>query len=97
MPSKNRRVCVVLACKCAQMNNMTHSVPTGRINQCFALHEHVDCISIYKKNPSDIFQCLIESSWIIEIDIARCSKLVCELVQIRFSSRPSQKMRTATS
>jgi len=88
MPGENRRVGVTFSRKCAQVDNVIHTVSLGRIDQCFALHKHVDCISSYKKDPRDVLQCLIEGSWIIEIDEARCPKLVCELFQIRFPSRP---------
>jgi len=71
---------------------MFHTVSLGRIDQCFALHEHVNCISSYKEESRDVFQCLIERSWIIEIDKARCPKLIYEIVQIRFSSRPYRKV-----
>ncbi len=74
------------------VHNMFHTVSLGRIDQCFALHEHVNCISSYKKESRDVFQCLIERSWIIEIDKARCPKLICEIFQIRFSSRPYRKV-----
>jgi len=76
---------------------MFHTVSLGRIDQCFALHQHVNCIASYKKDSRDVFQCLIERSWIIEIDEARCPKLICEHFQIRFPSRPDRKLRVAPS
>jgi len=77
--------------KCAQVHNMFHTVSLGRIDQCFALHEHVNCISSYKKESRDVFQCLIERSWISEIDKARCPTLICEIFQIRFLRVPTEK------
>src|SRR5213083_1542548 len=68
MPGENRRVGVTISCKCAQVHNVIHTVSLGRIDQCFALHKHVNCIASYKKDSRDVFQCLIEGSWIIEID-----------------------------
>src|ERR1700744_124013 len=91
MPGKNRRVGVIFSRECAQVHDMFHTVSPGRIDQCFTLHEHVNCISGYKKESRDVFQCLIERSWIIEIDKARCPKLICEIFQIRFSSSPYRK------
>src|SRR6266478_3254725 len=92
MPGENRSVAVMFSRKCAQVHNMIYTVSLCRIDQCFALHKHVNCISSYKKDPRDVFQCLIESSWIIEIDKARCSKLIGELFQIRFPSRPYRQV-----
>src|SRR5258708_18251848 len=92
MPGKNRRVGVMFSGKCAQVHNMLYTVSLGRIDQCFALHEHVTCISSYEKDSRDVSQCLIDRSWIIEIDKARCPVLLCELFQLRF---PSPAYRTA--
>ena len=97
MPGENRRVGVTISCKCAQVHNVIHTVSLGRIDQCFTLHKHVNCIASYKKDSRDVFQCLIEGSSIIEIDEARCPKLICEHFQIRFPSRPDRKLRVAPS
>src|SRR5260370_34950349 len=97
MPGKNRRVGVMFSRKSAQVHNMFHTVSLGRIDQCFALHEHVNCISSYKKESRDVFQCFVQRSWIIEIDKARCPKLIFEIFQFAFSSLPSSKSSVTPS
>src|SRR6267143_3520157 len=86
MPGEYRSVGVMLCRECAKMHNMTYTVTLCSVDKRFALHKHVNCIAAYQKNACDVFQRLIESSWIIEIDKTRRSKLICDLFQIRFSS-----------
>src|SRR5580698_3347879 len=92
MPSENRSVGVAFSRECAEVDDVIYSIPSGRIDQRFAVHKHVHCIASEQKNPSDVFQCVIESSRIIEIDEARSSKLMCKLFQSRLPSRRYRKV-----
>ncbi len=49
----------------------------------------------FQKNACDVFQCLIEGSWIIKIDKARCSELICKLLpdSLPFSTLPKMRRR----